>query len=73
MFLLKKMLERIFEKNCLIKDEQKMKKEVGKWVEELTEFYDIVGKFSEGEDSLFFLEQFSLALMIYRSGLRGVE
>ncbi|MEM2982017.1 MAG: type III-B CRISPR-associated protein Cas10/Cmr2 [Nitrososphaerales archaeon] len=69
--LLKRVLERIFERNCEISDKQRRKEIAEVWADRLVEDYDLSVKVNC--DSLPFLEQFFSALMLYRSGLRGVE
>ncbi|MEM4310906.1 MAG: type III-B CRISPR-associated protein Cas10/Cmr2 [Nitrososphaerales archaeon] len=69
--LLKRLIERIFERNCEIQDKQLRKKKAEEWARKLIEDYDVSGRVDHGV--LPFLEQFFLALMLYRSGLRGME
>ncbi|MEM3383312.1 MAG: type III-B CRISPR-associated protein Cas10/Cmr2 [Nitrososphaerales archaeon] len=69
--LLEKLLKRIFERNCRIQNSQKSKEMVETWTKKLMQDYDVICKIDHNE--LPFLEQFFLALMLYRSGLRGVE
>ncbi|MEM3819861.1 MAG: type III-B CRISPR-associated protein Cas10/Cmr2, partial [Nitrososphaerota archaeon] len=69
--LLKRLIERIFERNCEIEDKQRRKELVERWAWRLVEDYDVSGKVDH--DALPFLEQFFLALILYRSALRGVE
>lgn len=69
--LLKKLVEKIFERNCEVRDEQKCKKMVEIWVKKLVEDYDLVFEIGDDVQAQPFLEQFFLALILYRSGLRG--
>ena len=67
--LLKRVLERIFERNC---ENKQIRKEIAEvWADRLVEDYNLSVRVNC--DSLPFLEQFFSALIIYRSGLRGVE
>ncbi len=69
--LLKRLIEKIFERNCEIQDKQRRKEMAERWARILIEDYDVSCKVDC--DTLLFLEQYFLALMLYRSGLRGVE
>ncbi|MEM2922356.1 MAG: hypothetical protein QXF26_08595, partial [Candidatus Bathyarchaeia archaeon] len=67
--LLKRLTERIFERNCEIQDKQRRKEMADRWARRLIEDYDVSGKVDSGP--LPFLEQFFMALMLFRSGLRS--
>ncbi|MEM3383864.1 MAG: type III-B CRISPR-associated protein Cas10/Cmr2 [Nitrososphaerales archaeon] len=69
--LLKMLIERIFERNCEVQGKQRRKEMAERWSQRLMEDYDVSDKVDH--DTLLFLEQFFLALMLYRSGLRGAE
>jgi CRISPR-associated protein Cmr2 len=68
--LLEKLLKRIFERNCEIRDEFQRVQMVNQWTKKLIEYYDISCEVNDKHSSL--IEQFILALMHYRTGLRGV-
>lgn len=69
--LLEKLLSRVFERNCEISNKQQRKEMAERWARRLIEDFDVAVKVEQ--EALPFLEQFFLALMLYRSGLRVVE
>jgi len=70
--LLKFFLRKIFEKNCEIKDEQQKHEKIIEWTEMLTENYN-AKEIKNGAENELLLNQLFLTLMLYRSGLRGIE
>ncbi|MDW8044999.1 MAG: type III-B CRISPR-associated protein Cas10/Cmr2 [Nitrososphaerota archaeon] len=69
--LLERVIKRVFERNCEIRDKQRCEEIIERWTQRLIEDYDISVKVNDCSKP--FLEQFFLALILYRSGLRGVE
>jgi len=67
--ILEKLLKRIFERNCEIRDESQRARLVNQWTEKLIEYYDVSCVVDDKHSSL--IEQFILALTHYRAGLRG--
>ena len=72
-FLLRSVLEQILDRNCEIADRTVRKDFVRQWGEKLMTNYDLVFKIRDEDEQFLFLEEFIKGLIIYRTGLRGVE
>ena len=72
-FLLRSVLEQMLDRNCEIADRNVRKDFVRQWGEKLMTNYDLVFKIRDEDKQFLFLEEFIKGLIIYRTGLRGVE
>jgi CRISPR-associated protein Cmr2 len=67
-FLLKKVIEEVFYRNCDIKDKDIKRRKAEDWSSKFTENYDLI--FDIDGEHHFFLKELTLSLKLYRSGLR---
>ena len=70
-FLLKKVIEEIFYRNCDIKEKDIKRRKAEDWSNKFTENYDLIFVDINGK-SHFFLKELALSLKLYRSSLREV-
>jgi CRISPR-associated protein Cmr2 len=71
--LLEMVIRDIFRRNCEMQDKQQCEKVAEAWVRRLVESYSLQRWKKRDKEPGSYMEQFILALKLYRSGLRGVE